>query len=217
MIEKINQPMYKAISNPCKEVLMALDMLKENRGDRITIAEIGVGIGATSVKVAEKLSKEDLYYLFSYEDDVTELRNDLVELPKCEASIYAIGNTTKTYDSYAWSLAKIYQELSNKELFDLVYLDGAHTFCHDGLTCCILKRMMKMGGMIIFDDIDWCHAKSPTLNPTVNTRTSDNFTDEQIETCQVAMVVNIFMEEDKDWEIVPELSSVRRVTYKKVR
>ena len=192
-------------------------MITAKKQDGIVVAEIGVGAGATSVEIVKRLRKQDSFYMFSYEEDVIGVKDDLEEIYGTDVcDIYAMGNSHKLLDSYNWSLLKLYKSSENKRLFDVVYLDGAHTFIHDGLATCILKKMIKTGGMLIFDDLDWCHAKSPTANPILRPATKENFTDEQINCCQVAEVVNMFMTDDDEWKVIKEYSNKHRVTYKRI-
>lgn len=215
MLEKINQKGYEAISKPCSEVLALIKEMKRVVGGGICVAEIGIGIGATANAIVKCLDASDNYYMFSYENAVLEVEADLKQTDYCIANLYAIGNTTKTYDSYCWTLAKLYLEKRHSFL-DLTYLDGAHSFFHDGLACCLLKKMTKVGGIIVFDDINWSHATSPTANPKKNPDITKNYTQEQLTACQVAMVVDIFMKDDMNWELLEEYSSSHRVTYKRI-
>ena len=222
MIEKIGKPQYKFASNPCHELL---ELIKTNKssgkeieGDiSYVVAEIGVGIGATAVKIMELLSENDQYYMFSFEDDALELKADLKRCGFQCKNIHAMGNSRKKFDSYNWTLAKLYQSSEKKEIFDISYLDGAHSFLFDGLACCLLKKMTKKGGIIVFDDIDWSYAKSPTVNPTANPAILNDCTEEQINTQQIKMVVEIFMKDDPEWELIEEFTSKHRATYKKIK
>lgn len=214
MLEKINQKGYEAVSKPCKEMLKFIGEMKK-RVEPISVAEIGIGIGATANEIVKLLDTSDDYYIFSFEKDVVDLQADFRQTDYCVANIYAIGNSNKTYDSYAWSLAKLY--LEKGKFLDITYLDGAHSFFHDGLACCLLKKITKVGGIIIFDDIDWCHAKSPTVNPQKNPSILRDYTQEQIETCQVSMVVDVFMKDDSEWEFLKDESSNHRAIYKKIK
>jgi predicted O-methyltransferase YrrM len=54
--------------------------------------------------------------------------------------------------------------------FDLCYLDGAHNWFVDGLAFFLVHRLLKPGGWIIFDDVDWTYESSPTLKDTEDVR-----------------------------------------------
>ena len=195
-----------------------LNNYKKDAADSISVAEIGVGIGATALEIVKVLSPSDRYFFFSYDEDVKELNEDLIKLDYCKCKLFPMGNTKKLYDSYVWSIAKILlnnYDMKNDIEFDLVYLDGAHTLFHDGLACVLLKELVKPNGILVFDDLNWTYYSSPVVNPSVCSKTAESFTDEQIHEAQIAMVTKLFMDEDKGWQKI-EMMSQNRVAYKKM-
>lgn len=216
MLEKINQPGYESLSKPCGEILEIIkNKKKKKKSTSIAVAEIGIGIGATSSEIVKLLSEDDNYYMFSLDSDVAELETDIKGKDYCKTNIHAIGNTRKTYDSYGWSLLKLYNN-DKKEMFDIVYLDAAHAYLHDGFTVCLLKKMIKKGGILILDDIDWSFATSPTSNPQKKPAVKKWYTQEQIEACHVALIEEIFLKNDKDWKLIKDVSGKHRSAYKRI-
>lgn len=202
MIEKIGTKGYEVISKPCDEVIEILKRLK-SKGEPVTVGEVGVGIGATSLAILEYLDENDTFYLFSYEKDVRELVNDLEQINDRKISIIGLGNSAKTYDSYSWNLAKLALKMRNENvngIFDLIFLDGAHTFIHDAPACYCIKQLLKVGGYVIFDDMYWSMSKSPTCNPDKRPQVREMYTDEQIETCHIDMIVSLFMSNDDSFQ-----------------
>lgn len=196
MIEKIQ--LGKGNCKPCKEVLNLVKDLKL-KGAKISVAEIGVDIGATACEILKLLDNGDKYYMFDFDQTVVELKRDFDALGKVvRAEVIPCGNTTKTYDSYCWTLYKLLVK-EKEPVFDVVYLDGAHTFFHDGLAVCLLKKMIKNEGFLVLDDIKWTFSKSPTCNPAVNPNILNCYTEEQIECAQVAIVADVFLENDSGW------------------
>ena len=204
MIEKINTSGYEFISTPSENVISFLEAILESNKEPINVAEIGIGVGATSVEIAKRLRDIDSFYFFSYENDVKELDADLKATDYCKCNLYPMGNSTAIYDSYNWKLGFLY--FKNNVMFDLVYLDGAHSFFHDALATVLLKSIIKPGGILIFDDVFWSFKESPTLNPDKRPQTLKEYSMEQIETYQVKMVIDIFMENDDDCERVVDIN-----------
>lgn len=139
-------------------------------------------------------------------------------LPDVTCQISAYGNTHKHWDSYAWALSNLLftmREHQEDGVYDVVYLDGAHSFFHDGLACCLLKELVKPGGYLIFDDMRWTYAGSPTVNPDKNPGTAENMTEEQIADQQVTRVVRCFMEHDPAFICQSEKHALRAVFQKK--
>ena len=78
-------------------------------------------------------------------------------------------------------------------LFDYIYLDGAHTWAIDALAFFVADLLLKPGGYIDFDDYSWTIDGSPTVNPRVYPRIREMYTDEQMQTRQVASIVELLV------------------------
>ncbi|MEW6552569.1 MAG: class I SAM-dependent methyltransferase [Campylobacterota bacterium] len=63
--------------------------------------------------------------------------------------------------SYLWRLMKFIEE-DDTPRFDLCYLDGAHSWYVDGFAFFLVDKLLKPGGWIVFDDMNWTYANSPT-------------------------------------------------------
>lgn len=214
MIENIGKPRYKHISNPSKDVLVLLEQLLKKRNSTLTVAEIGVGIGATSVEIVKRLRSCDSFHFFSYEDEVRELQEDLKSTDYCLCKLVPWGNSRKRLDSYNWNLAKIILSQTHRHgIYDLVYLDGGHSLLVSGLGCVLLKELVCPGGYLVFDDVGWIMAGKVDVDPIYCPETAENFTEEQINTPQIDMIVDLFMKNDRDWVQMP--SSKTRAVFKK--
>lgn len=64
--------------------------------------------------------------------------------------------------SYTWRMMRLLEE-DPAPRFDLCYLDGAHSWFVDALSFFLVDRLLRPGGWIIFDDLDWTYATSPLL------------------------------------------------------
>jgi predicted O-methyltransferase YrrM len=87
--------------------------------------------------------------------------------PNIEELLTAVGQRDRVqifYEptSYTWRLMKMLEQ-SPIPQFDLCYLDGAHNWFVDALAFFLVDRLLKPGGWIIFDDLDWTYASSPAL------------------------------------------------------
>ena len=154
MIEKLTVGMGN--TKPCREVLNCIKQMKDKK-KTVIVGEIGVDLGATAVEILKLLKNPDEYHFFDRESKTRELLKDFNSININGVQLYEYGNTDKIYDYYGWQLCKLYKmwksNFDTVERFDVVYLDGAHTFIHDSGTAAILKEMITPGGYIILDDI----------------------------------------------------------------
>ncbi len=180
---------------PADEVIELIHELK-CRGDSICLAEIGVGYGITALSACIELDENDTYVAFDFEETVRDLLDDLGDVKSVKCALKGYPNSGKYWDSYAWSISELIYKMRNDKLnglFDLVYLDGAHNFFTDGLTCCLLKECLKPNGYIVFDDVCWTYSSSETCKKDDVLRF---ITEEQFEDQQVLRVIDMFMEND---------------------
>ncbi len=87
--------------------------------------------------------------------------------PNVEALLERVGERGRVrvhYEpsSYAWRLMRFLEE-DPAPRFDLCYLDGAHTWRDDALAFFLADRLLRPGGWIVLDDLDWTFAASPSL------------------------------------------------------
>ena len=215
MIEKLGTDEAKYLSKPCDEMIEYLKKLLNHNPSPLTIAEVGVGYGATSVEIVKRLRQEDTFYFYSFQEEVDELYDDLKKQEYCKCSLVPMGNSHTLYDSFCWNLGKQAIDLKGKEgIFDLVYLDGAHSFLFSGLACALLKTLIRENGWLIFDDMSWSYGNSPNHNPKVEPGILEQYTQEQVDTFQIQMVVDAFMKNDENW--ICERNTKRRAIYRKL-
>lgn len=215
MIEKLGTDEAKYLSTPCDEVIEYLENMLNHNPSALTVAEVGVGYGATSVEIVKRLRQEDTFYFYSFQEEVDELYDDLKKQEYSKCSLVPMGNSHTLYDSFCWNLGKQVIDLNGKEgIFDLVYLDGAHSFLFSGLACALLKTLIREDGCLIFDDLSWSYGSSPNRNPEYEQEKLEQFTQEQFDTFQIQMVVAAFMDNDRDWKC--ERVTKRRAIYRKL-
>jgi predicted O-methyltransferase YrrM len=65
--------------------------------------------------------------------------------------------------SYTWALMR-FLEQKPMPRFDFIYVDGAHSWDVDGFAFSLVDQLLEPGGWILFDDLNWCLAGSPTMS-----------------------------------------------------
>lgn len=154
------------------------------------IAEIGIYRGDTSELLAEHLGGKGELHLFDFDHRVEQVISRLRRAG--HTNVVGHSNSDKVMDSYNWSLMKVLHE-HREPLFDYVFLDGAHTWQLDALAFCLVDRLLKNGGHIDFDDYGWSMQKSPTMRPEANPVTAELYTQEQISTCHVRLIIDLLV------------------------
>jgi predicted O-methyltransferase YrrM len=56
--------------------------------------------------------------------------------------------------SYTWELARMIRD-GKRDLFDFCYFDGGHTWDATGFGFVLVDMVLRPGGWIIFDDLEW--------------------------------------------------------------
>lgn len=164
------------------------------------------------------MDEDDQYFAFDYEDQIETLFEDFKRLPEVRCSLHAKGNSKRMHDSYNWKLSDMLLEMKEQEkdgIFDVAYLDGNHTLAFDGLACWLLKQLVKKGGYLIFDDVDWSYKKYRATHPTAFER----YTEEQVADCQIKRVINLFMRDDGNFREIYLTGTLvpSRVVYQRLK
>lgn len=66
--------------------------------------------------------------------------------------------------SHTWELCKMLED-GNGPRFDLCYFDGGHTWDVTGFGILLVDMLLRPGGMLIVDDLNWTIEKSLERNP----------------------------------------------------
>jgi predicted O-methyltransferase YrrM len=91
--------------------------------------------------------------------------------------------------SYVWRLM-IMLEKDPLPQFDLCYIDGAHNWFTDGFAFLLVDNLLRPGGWIVFDDLDWTYGTSPSLRNSTLVKNMPH--DEKI-TAQVRKVYELLV------------------------
>jgi predicted O-methyltransferase YrrM len=174
-----------------------------------TYAEVGIYEGDTALAIATSLDGDGELHLFDFEDRVDAVAARLREAG--HENVVAHPNSRRLLDSYNWSLMRLLRDRETP-VFDYVFVDGAHTWAHDALAFFLIDRLLQPGGYIDFDDYTWTLRSSPSMNPAAFPEVEQLYTDDQIDTAQVALVVDLLVKSDPAYEeVVPNKIFRKRV------
>ena len=195
---------YRRNSIPSKEFIETFEYLQKQKSN-LKVAEFGVDKGASSIEILKRMNDGDILDLYDMEK-APLFRNKKELVQNTKATINFHINSNKGLDSYSWSLAKTFLERNQSGndigIWDLIYLDGAHNYLVDGMATVYLKELLKVNGIIIFDDMQWSFSVSSNKK-----NNKKNFTDEQIKTPHVSLVVDTLIRSDKRFEELSDSNS----------
>lgn len=112
--------------------------------------------------------------------------------------------------SYTWELKKLIEK-SPRPQFDLCYFDGGHTWDLTGFGFFLVDMLLKPGGWIIFDDLDWTIQSMIDKDPERREKQFRGYSQDERNTPGVRLVwdllvpsmgyINKFEQEDYRWGI----------------
>jgi predicted O-methyltransferase YrrM len=87
------------------------------------------------------------------------------------AGVAARVEVVREFSSYTWWLKEQVQARSDRAgnvepLYDFVYLDGAKHWTIDGLAVVLAEKLLRPGGWLLMDDLDWTYAQDPGREAT---------------------------------------------------
>lgn len=159
------------------------------------ILELGFGHGVSTCYMAAALNRMGEGSIITIDKVKARQRK-----PTIETLLDKVGESDRVtvyYEptSYTWRLMK-FLEQEPQPTFDLCYLDGAHNWFVDGFAFYLVHLLLKPGGWIIFDDLDWTYSQSPGLK---NSEFVKNMPEEERETPQVRKVYELLVKNHPDY------------------
>jgi len=133
------------------------------------VLELGFAHGVSTCYMAAALARFGSGSIVTIDLESARQREPNIE--ELLARVGQSGRVTVYFEptSYTWRLMKFLEE-ERRPAFDLCYIDGAHNWFVDGFAFFLVHLLLKPGGWIIFDDLDWTYATSPSLAHTERVR-----------------------------------------------
>jgi predicted O-methyltransferase YrrM len=75
------------------------------------------------------------------------------------------------HSSYNWFLKQEVERASDQAgncapVYDFCYLDGSKNFNIDGLAVVLIEKLLRPGGWLLMDDLDWTYEHNPWILPS---------------------------------------------------
>lgn len=157
--------------------------------------ELGFAHGVSSCYMATMLKDSGKGHLTTIDLVKAKQRKPNIEelLEKLDLKEYV--SVYYEYESYNWRLMHFIEE-NDKPIFDFCYIDGAHDWNIDGFAFLLVDKLLKPGGWIIFDDVDWTFGSSDSMQ---NIKRVVDMPDDVKNTPHVAKVFDILVKTHPDY------------------
>jgi predicted O-methyltransferase YrrM len=110
----------------------------------------------------------------------------------------------REHSSYNWFL-KLQTERNSdasgncSPIYDFVFLDGSHNFDIDGLAVVLIEKLLRPGGWLLLDDLDWTYEHNPWVAPELwpdgNARPFGPLSEDQRKAPQVGAVFELIVKQ----------------------
>jgi len=184
-------------------ILLPEDVLRSIHGfiienDVRECIELGTAFGATACVMAAAVQELGKGKVVTMDIQLTQpsvmALREHVGLPEdaIEVIVDKLG--------YNWYLADLIQKQTDnsgycKPLFDFCLLDGSHEWTQDALAFLLIAKLLKPGGWIAFDDINFCFNMMPNVEQTQYAK----YSDKERETFQLKMVYDLVVRPHPDF------------------
>jgi predicted O-methyltransferase YrrM len=134
------------------------------------VLELGTAHGVGAAYLAAGLADNGAGRLITV--DFEQARYDPAPETVLErAGVAGLVDVVREHSSYTWWLKEQVQERSDahgncEPRFDFVYLDGAKNWTIDGLAVILVEKLLRPGGWLLLDDLDWTYAQDPHREAT---------------------------------------------------
>jgi predicted O-methyltransferase YrrM len=148
-----------------KQGRLIYDHIRETRPE--CVLELGTGYGVSTAYMAAALDANGTGRLISVDHVQSGLEHPPVATLRQAGLDHHIDLVRLDASSYTWWLMKRVAEQSDEAgncepLFDFCYLDGAHHWTIDGLAVYLVEKLLRPGGWLLLDDLDWHFADDST-------------------------------------------------------
>ena len=133
------------------------------------ILELGFLHGVSTCYMAGALDELGVGHITTI--DLLSAREAKPNIDQLLGSLGLTSFVTALYEptSYTWRLMKMLEDVPSPR-FEFCYIDGAHNWFTDGFSFFLVDRLIKPGGLIVFDDLDWTYESSPSLKNSEKVR-----------------------------------------------
>lgn len=141
------------------------------------VLELGTAHGASAAYIAAALEENGTGHLTTVDQSGTDYAP--ADLLGSIGLARWVSIVVREDSSYDWFLKGQIEDRSDaagncEPFYDFCYLDGAHHWTIDGLAVFLVEKLLKPGGWLLLDDLEWSYAASPSgANPPFRMSTEE--------------------------------------------
>jgi predicted O-methyltransferase YrrM len=129
-----------------------------------SVLELGFAHGVSSCYIGAALKANGGGVLTTIDQDSAHKRQPDIHTLLSQTDLLDWVQPIYTPTSYTWELMRLLEGTPAGEWrLDFAFIDGAHSWFVDGLAFFLVDRLLKPESWILFDDLYWTYATSPTL------------------------------------------------------
>jgi predicted O-methyltransferase YrrM len=158
------------------------------------LLEIGFAHGKSSCYLAAILEDEGRGHLTTIDRVAAKKRKPAIDEVLAAVDLSHRVTPILAWRSYTWELAKMLQQTPRPQ-FDFCYFDGGHTWDQTGFGLLLVDMLLRPGGWIVFDDMDWTLKHSISLRKKAKTkaRLEKTYSEDEREAQGVRMVWDLLL------------------------
>ena len=144
------------------------DHVRESRPQ--LVLELGTACGVSAAYISAALQANGAGKMVSLDLDTAPYTPAPTEVLG-SVDLTALVDLVRVPDSsYVWWLRQQIRDRSDAQgncdpQYDFVFIDGAHEFTIDGLATVLAMKLLRPGGWLLLDDLDWAHSGSQAVPP----------------------------------------------------
>jgi len=129
-----------------------------------SMLELGFGHGVSTCYVAAAMQENGRGSITTIDLTVARDREPNLETLLDRTALKQFVRPIYVQTSYTWELMRILErtDVSDRP-YDFCFIDGAHNWDTDGFAFYLVDQLLQPGSWILFDDLNWSYANSPTL------------------------------------------------------
>ena len=121
------------------------------------------------------------------------------------AGVDDITRVVRTPRSYVYELMRLIKANTADNRcspqFDFCFVDGAHNWDTDGFAFFLVEKLLRPGGWLVFDDLDWTYATNVSLAPA-DAEVAALMSPEELSTPQMRDVFELLVRQHPGFDVV---------------